>query len=66
MPRKVASLVWGLGAVLAWLLLLRYAAGVFWVTPAIPWALMGATVAISLWMESRLSSQAVSGNAGLL
>jgi len=38
---------------------LQFAAHAFWVSPVIPWVLVVATVAISIWMHRRLEQAVV-------
>jgi len=46
----------GLGTVLLWMVMLRFMPSFFWITPIIPWTLMIATVAASLWLKRGLES----------
>jgi hypothetical protein len=51
---RLTALALGLFATLGWLLALRYSVHVFWRSPAIPWILCAATVAVPLFFESKL------------
>lgn len=48
-------LSFGLGTVLLWMLMLRFMPNFFWISPMIPWTLITATVAASLWLKRRLA-----------
>lgn len=52
-PRRAAFL-FGTFASLAWMALVSYATSLVWISPAIPWALVIATVASSTWLMHRL------------
>jgi hypothetical protein len=53
-PRRLTALGWGLFVTLGWLLALRFSVHAFWHSPAIPWILCAATVAVSLFFEGKL------------
>jgi hypothetical protein len=53
-PERLMALFGGLAATLLWLLLLRYAQPFFWLSPAVPWTLVVATIALVYWLKSRL------------
>lgn len=48
------ALSFGLFTILAWFVALRYAPHFFWLSPVIPWALCGLTVAASIRLRKRL------------
>jgi len=52
---RLASVFGGLSVVLLWLGLLRFANGLFWLSPVVPWALILVTVAASGVQQSRLA-----------
>jgi hypothetical protein len=52
--RRFISLALGFFLTFGWLLALRYSVHFFWRSPAIPWILCAATVAVSLVFESKL------------
>lgn len=54
---SVTCFLFGLSTVLLWMVALRFAPHFFWISPVIPWTLMVATVAVSLWLERRLVIQ---------
>ena len=47
--------VFGFSAVVLWMAMLRFAPNFFWISPVIPWTLVIATIAASLWLETRLA-----------
>jgi hypothetical protein len=53
---RLVSVFASLAVILAWLVLLRFANRIFWVSPAIPWALVAATVAASVMQRRRLAT----------
>lgn len=53
-PRRWIPFASGGAAVATWLLLLRYATKLFWLSPAIPWGLAALTVVLFWWMQMRL------------
>lgn len=55
-PRRVLAFVWGLGATLVWLALLRFEPHLFWISPVIPWAMVIATILASCICERGLQS----------
>lgn len=63
--RKVLALAWGLGATLAWLGLLRFATPLFWISPAVPWGLVVATILLSWSYERGLQAAAVDSAANI-
>jgi hypothetical protein len=54
--RRVAAILVGLGATLAWLATLRYGAKLFWTSPIVPWALSAATLAIVYIRQAKLDA----------
>jgi hypothetical protein len=54
--RRLTGFGVGLFGTLLWLLALRYAAPIFWISALLPWTLCAVTIAISLVCESRLRS----------
>ncbi len=54
-PSRLQAMLSGLSMVLAWLSILRFANAVFWVSPAIPWILIAATIAASLAQQRHLA-----------
>lgn len=42
--RRITAILSGLGATLAWLVMLRYGTKLFWASPIVPWALSAATI----------------------
>ena len=52
-PRRLAFL-FGTFASLLWMALVSFATPVFWISPIIPWALVGATISISASLMHRL------------
>jgi hypothetical protein len=59
--RRLAPLLFGLTAVLSWLAILRFAVGVFWYSPVIPWLGCAATIGMTetLWQGMK---DAITGN----
>jgi hypothetical protein len=55
---RLRALGFGFIGTLFWLLALRYAAHIFWISVALPWTLCAATVALSLFFERQLGSAA--------
>jgi hypothetical protein len=55
-PRQTAMIA-GIGFTAAWLLLIRFGVPLALKSPAIPWALVVATISITLWLESKMSSR---------
>lgn len=53
--RRIAAMVTGLGLTMAWLLLVRFGVSFALKSPAIPWALMLATVSVTFWLQSWMS-----------
>jgi PAP2 superfamily len=51
---KMIAFVWGVGATLTWLALLRFAPSLFWISPIIPWGMVVATIALSIICERSL------------
>ena len=64
--QRVMAFAFGLLATLAWLLALRYAVHVFWISAVLPWTLCVVTIAVSLVCERQLQSAAKfrDGNTG--
>lgn len=54
--QRIHALAWGLGATLAWLVLLRFATPLFWASAIVPWGLIVATILVSGIYERRLAS----------
>jgi PAP2 superfamily len=52
--RRRAAFVFGLGATLSWMLLLRYCTKLFWTSPIVPWSLILGTVALTSIRENLL------------
>jgi hypothetical protein len=59
---RVTGLAYGLSLTLAWLLALRYATHVFWVSPLIPWACCALTVASAIFLHRKLETAAESAD----
>jgi hypothetical protein len=55
--RRFSAIAFGLLATLAWLAALRFTPHVFWLSPALPWALCIVTIVLALILESRLPNQ---------
>lgn len=55
--RRIAFL-WGVFATLLWFALLGFAPQVCWISPVLPWAMVVATVIISIVLQSRLQAAA--------
>ena len=55
--KRLTGIAFGLLATLAWLAALRFTPHVFWLSPALPWALCTITVALGLFLETRLQQQ---------
>ena len=53
-PQWRLPFISGLVGTLAWLALLRFATRLMWVSPALPWTLIGATIAASLFLYLKL------------
>ena len=56
--RVLQALLFGVAAILVWFAALRYAAHIFWISPAIPWFLCAATVGVSIWLKKRFDGDA--------
>ena len=55
-PSRWVPLVGGMSSMSVWLLLLRYAPGIFLISPVIPWGcVLASTVTAFLWMKKALS-----------
>jgi hypothetical protein len=52
--RRLAAFLFGLLGTIGWLLMLRYEAKFFWASPAIPWTLIAATVALTIIRQRKL------------
>src|SRR5262249_35207453 len=52
---RLLSVFASLGIILVWLFLLRFANSVFWISPAVPWTLVAATVLASVLLRQRLA-----------
>lgn len=59
-PRRVAFL-FGVFASLAWMALLSFATPFFWISPVIPWAMVLATISISILLVHRLQNTEFAG-----
>ena len=55
---RLTALGWGFFGTLAWLLALRYAVHVFWISAVLPWTMCALTVVASLLMERQLQTSA--------
>jgi len=64
-PERLTAFAAGLGATLLWFLLLRYGHDLFWISPAVPWGLVIATIAMVQWLKSRLLRSAQPAAAAL-
>lgn len=53
-PERRRAIVWCVGLTAAWLVLLRAAPSIFLTSSVLTWALVIATLVISLWLEERL------------
>lgn len=53
--RRRAAFVFGLGATVSWMLLLRYCTKLFWTSPIVPWSLILGTVALTSIRENLLA-----------
>ena len=51
---RKSAFVFGLGCTLAWLAALRYAPGLFWTSPVVPWALAIATIVLTSLRQREL------------
>ena len=60
---RLTALLFGLLVTLAWLLSFRYAARLFWWSPVVPWALGGATIALTSARQSSLQKSAKAGTS---
>lgn len=61
-PRRAAFL-FGTFVTLAWLSLLSFATKLFWVSPVLPWAMIGGTIAPSVFLWHRLLQSVGSGQS---
>ena len=52
--RRLAAILVGLAVTMAWLVMLRYGAKLFWTSPIVPWALSGATIACAYIRQAKL------------
>ena len=52
--RRLAAILAGLGATLAWFAMLRYGAKLFWVSPIVPWFLSAATITFAYVQQAKL------------
>lgn len=52
---RLVSFFFGTLMTLGWLMTLRYGAGLFWLSPAMPWALSAATVALCYIRQEKLA-----------
>jgi hypothetical protein len=57
-PLRSSGILGGLFGVLGWIGLLRYANHLFWISPIVPWLLIGITIATSLVVLFRLLAAA--------
>ena len=61
---RIRAIAFGFGATILWMMVLRFQTNLFWVSPAIPWALMILTLVATLLLKSRLSvASALDGSA---
>src|SRR5208282_1490129 len=51
---RLAALIAGLAGTLLWFVLLRHAPRLFWISPAVPWTMVIATLALVYWLKFRL------------
>lgn len=51
---RLMALFAGLITTLVWFVLLRHAPRLFWISPAVPWAMVLATLALVYWLKFRL------------
>jgi hypothetical protein len=57
-PTRKTALFLGLGGILVWIAMLRYATALFWTSPIVPWALSAATIALVLLRQAKLATVA--------
>lgn len=55
-PQRLASILLGLFMVLLWLLILRFANPMFWVSPIVPWTLVVVTIVASVLQQRKLAA----------
>jgi hypothetical protein len=63
---RVKALLAGLGATALWFVLLRYGQPLFWISPAVPWALILGTLALVYWRKAHLIRAAEAGSPAAL
>jgi PAP2 superfamily len=56
--QRMAAILAGSGATLAWLAALRYATKIFWLSPIVPWALSAVTIALACILQAKLDRAA--------
>jgi PAP2 superfamily len=56
---RLSSVLLGVSIVLAWLSILRFANPLFWISPAVPWALIAATILASVLQQRKLEAATV-------
>jgi hypothetical protein len=59
---RQTALALGLGGTACWLIALRYAPKLFWMSPLVPWTLSAATIALVSWRQMGLDRAAMTGN----
>ncbi len=52
--RRVIPLGAGVGMMVVWMLLLRWALPMFWISPLVPWSMIAGTIILTLLLRSRL------------
>jgi hypothetical protein len=60
----IVPFCFGLGAVLLWMVLLRFTPNFFWLSRAIPWTLVSATVLVAMWLKRRVQTVPFPWNSG--
>jgi len=61
--RRWSAILAGLGMVFIWFGLLRHEPHLFWISPLLPWGMVSATVAGTLWLKSRLAVTPIAARA---
>jgi PAP2 superfamily len=62
---RLSSVLWGVSMVLAWLSLLRFANSFFWISPAVPWVLIAATILASVLQQKKLEAAIAERESGM-